>query len=146
MTRSVPQSPMEPHGLPMHHMGAISQPASQPCSPYFHIADADQEPSRFSLDNTHTPTTQLPLSMPPSTDPYAFEDPTKPPSNSGFDFLPLDYGQGGLFGNHDPEIHGHGGDANTPTPSLMTEASFLVEGSVPALMSCGTSRETSTFQ
>lgn len=42
-----------------------------------------------------------------------------------FELLPLDLSQGwGLFGDHDPELLGNA-SSNTPTPSLMTEASFM---------------------
>jgi hypothetical protein len=56
-----------------------------------------------------------------------------------YEFLPLDFSQGGLFGNSDPELRGHHLGPNTPS---MTESSWPMEESVPGLMS---SRETTTF-
>lgn len=51
--------------------------------------------------------------------------------------MPLDVSQGGLFGDHDPELGTTHPD--TPTPSLVTEASFMTDDQ--QMLSCRSSRE-----
>ncbi|KXS95762.1 hypothetical protein AC578_1723 [Pseudocercospora eumusae] len=139
--RSAPHSPVgQPHFIPPM---STPQPPSHPPSPYFNIVEDNQIPFGDEL----TPTGfALPGQQPaplPENSIYPFDDSnTKPSSVTSFEMLPLDLTQAPLFGDHDPEL---AFDPNTPTPSLMTEESFMADESVPQLMSCGTSREGTTF-
>lgn len=139
--RSAPHSPVgQPHFMPPM---STPQPPSHPPSPYFNIVEDSQIP--FGDDLTPTGFA-LPGQQPPplpENSIYPFDDSnTKPSSLTSFEMLPLDLTQAPLFGDLDPEL---GFDPNTPTPSLMTEESFMAEENVPQLMSCGTSREGTTF-
>ena len=73
---------------------------------------------------------------------------SKPPTayNANFDFLPLDYPQQNIFGDHDPELATQH-DPNTPTPSLMTEASFMTDDNIPpSAMMVGDMSQQTNFQ
>ncbi|PIB03126.1 Fork-head transcriptional regulator 2 [Cercospora beticola] len=128
---STPHSPQTmPHFLPHGH--PISAPTSQPASPYFNVRPADADdltPLGMHLQGYHQAT------------PEDFRVVPKPLPVSGLEFLPIDMTQGGLFGDHDPELGTTHPD--TPTPSLMTEASFMTDDHG---MSRGNSREGTTFQ
>lgn len=119
-----------PHFLPHGH--PISAPTSQPASPYFNVRPADADdltPLGMHLQGYHQAT------------PEDFRAVPKPLPVSGLEFLPIDMTQGGLFGDQDPELGTTHPD--TPTPSLMTEASFMTDDHG---MSRGNSREGTTFQ
>ncbi|KAI5359588.1 putative Fork head domain, winged helix-like DNA-binding domain superfamily [Septoria linicola] len=128
-TQSTPHSPHIPFIPYPAHTIPMSAPTSQPASPYFNIHRPEDDelttPMGFHLPGYHQAT---PEDFPPAA---------KPPSVSSFEFMPLDVSQGGLFGDHDPELGTTHPD--TPTPSLMTEASFMTDDQ--QMVSCRSSRE-----
>jgi hypothetical protein len=144
-------------------------PTSAPASPYFTIVPPDQHsheltPLGFPVpDYPSSPDDAFALSVQQQHQhpqhhlfhyhhgPHGHghhhhhQDLTKPSSAAPhFDLLALDCAQAPLFADHDPELGAPGPD--TPTPSLMTEASFMTDENVPALVSCGTSRENTIFE
>lgn len=113
-------SPAYPHDLPHVH----TQPLFNPQTPPDHQAFPSTSPSGLYLSYGET---AEPKAAPLAT----------------FDFLPLDYGQAGLFGNHDPELQF---DPNTPTPSLVTNDSVMSDEHMQAFLGNDISNAHTGFQ
>ncbi|CAK3748725.1 Fork-head transcriptional regulator 2 [Lecanosticta acicola] len=132
MSRSAEASP-QPNMIP-------PTPASSP----FYMDDPANMPLPSSAPQT-PPGHFHPVA---STPPPAFHlMDSKPPApyHANFELLPLDYPQQTIFGDHDPEMSQH--DPNTPTPSLMTEASFMTDDNIPpSAMMMGDMGQQTGFQ